>query len=352
MIKEKLSSVFYHLPWRIIKTTLSIILAASLINSVSYILFVWLLPIYPFAYMQDNHMVHIGSTTTSLYFAMMAATKGVGNSLSSTWKAIRSQMIANFFGALFGVIMAMTLGEILGTTHALTIGIGVFFLFLVLKYLKLNEAFTLGGITFISVVVLSTNNYPPLVRGVDRFYSMGFGLLVSGLLNIIFLSPVISYPKVFDRLKEIQKLLCLKSDLSWNDKVQIDTEMGYLGKEIKVLLEDEKLEKRIFFWRRSVYDYQILNSTFKRSNIMVELEKLITQTSKQMHEVIYPMYEALKKDHYKNLFEGHDQLLIKKMLFEISTYLFQNREHHQHSEIVQILDFLNQYEQLLLEEQK
>lgn len=350
MMKEKVSYVFHRLPWRIIKTTLSIILAASLINGVSYVLFVWLLPIYPFAYMQDNQLIHIGSTTTSLYFAMMAATKGVGNSLSSTWKAIRSQMIANFFGALFGVIMAMTLGEFFGLTHPLTIGIGIFFLFLVLKHLKLNEAFTLGGITFISVVVLSTNNYPPLVRGVDRFYSMGFGLLVSGLLNIVFLSPVVSYPKVFGRLQAVQKLLCLQTNLSWDDKVQIETEMDDVAKEVKVLLEDEKLERLIFFWRRSPYNYQVLSRALKRSSIMVQLEKLLIQIPHDIHDTIYPLYTTFKQEHYSNIFETKHAVSITKVLDEMRTYLFQNRENQQHPEIIQILEYLNQYEQLLLEE--
>lgn len=345
------STLLKRLPWRIIKTTLSVIAAASLIYPVTYILFHILLPYYPFSYVSNGKVVYIGSTTFSVYFATMAAMKGVGNTLTDTWRAIRSQMIANFFGAVLGVVIAMTVAEVLGSAHPLTIGSGVFILFLLLKHLKLNDAFTLGGITFISILVLATNDYPPFVRGVDRFFSMAFGLFVAATINIIFLSPTISDKRVYQQLQMVQKRFCLQSELSPGDRLYVDEEMMQLKREVSLLLKDEVLEKRIFFWRKKHYNYQELQRWIQKSSLLIPIDEQLAFLPLRMYEVLVPEVKQLKKEHYGVIFLNEEADVSKRIKI-IREQIYQCEDYWNHAEMMKMINALNQYEQLIVEENK
>lgn len=345
---ETLHVAFKRLPWRIIKTTISVIVAVAILPTLSYFLFRYLIPVYPFIFVSHHETVYIGSSATALYFAAMAATKGVGNTLQSTWKAISSQMVSNFFGAAMGVIISSTLAEMWGPTNPFTIGIGIFLLYLILKYLHLNEAFTLGGITFITIVVLSTSDYPPLVRGIDRFYSMAIGLIVSGLINLIFLSPKKSPKHLFAQLLAVQKRFCLQENLNCSDYQFIDAEMKKIQKDTSILIQDESIEKKIFFWRKQEgFDRHQLHRYVKQCQLLLQMEVLNQKST--MSETFDEMYLEFKKKHYQLMKQqqyGDIGLLLEKM----REWLFEHHKQIENVKIVQFLDYLNEYEQLLIKE--
>lgn len=346
ILKRSLSS----LPWRIIKTTISVIVAIAILPSISYVLFKMLFPVYPFVFETNHGLMYIGTTSTALYFTAMAATKGVGNTLTSTWKAISSQMISNFFGAVMGVVISSTLAEMWGPTNPFTIGIGIFILYLILKHLQLNDAFTLGGITFITIVILSSADYPPLVRGVDRFYSMAIGLIVSGIINIIFLSPKKSPQKLFEQLKSIERLFCLQNELSQKDYTFIESELAKIQKDTTILMKDEKIEKRVFFLRhrQGEFERKLLNQYVKQSQLLMKIDSLIN-TSKQENADMTRMYQQLKMQHYEMLINKSEKET-PQLLKGMREWLFLHHEQVEEFDIVQFLDCLNQYEQLLTEE--
>lgn len=346
---ETLKIVLKKLPWRIIKTTISVIVAIAILPSVSYFLFQILFPIFPFVFHSHNETLYIGSTSTALYFTAMAATKGVGNTLSSTWKAISSQMVANFFGAVMGVIVSYTIAELLGPTNPFTIGIGIFILYLILKHLQLNDAFTLGGITFITIVVLSTSDYPPLVRGLDRFYSMAVGLIVSGVINIIFLSPKKSSQQLYKQLLAIQKLFCLQNNLSHHDYNLIATEMTKIHQDIDILIKDEKIERKIFFFRKNdIFDHAVLRRYVKQSELLFKMDKILNEQTCKAYPFV-DMYSHLKKQHYAMLSQNKG-IYLSLFLMEMREWLFLHYRQIEKIDIVEFLDCLNQYEQLLVEE--
>lgn len=341
--------IFQRLPWRIIKTTISVIVAIAILPSISYGLFKYILPIYPFVFTSHHETIYIGSTATALYFTAMAATKGVGNTLTSTWKAISSQMISNFFGAVMGVIISSTLADIWGATNPFTIGIGIFILYVILKRLHLNDAFTLGGITFITIVILSSADYPPLVRGVDRFYSMAIGLIVSALINVIFLSPKKSAKALFDRLVDVQRRFCLQSSLNNDDYYFIESEIKKLQKDTTILVQDATIEQKIFFWRMDdEFDRHLLADYVTQSELLLKMD-ILKNEKYRVSDALDPMYEQLKKQHYTMIKEQDNDGLFP-LIEEIRDWLFINHKQIEKIDIVQFLDYLNQYEQLLVKE--
>lgn len=346
---NNIRSVLEKLPWRIIKTTLSVIVAIAILPSVSYVLFGVLFPIYPFVFMSHKEVTYIGSTSTALYFTAMAATKGVGNTLSSTWKAISSQIISNFFGAVMGVVISSTLAEILGPTHPLTIGSGIFILYLILKRLQLNDAFTLGGITFITIVVLSTADYPPLVRGVDRFYSMAVGLIVSGVINIIFLSPKKSAKHLFEQLLSLSDYFNLKTSLNEDEYSDIQRVINSIKKDTEILIKDEKIEKKIFFWRKEdEFERQILADYVTQSQLLLSMDKLLQGGNTCLRD-IEMMQRELKINHYE-MMKTRSNIYHTELISNMREWLFEHYKQIDKFNIVQFLDDLNQYEQLLIKE--
>lgn len=346
---ERTKSIFKRLPWRIIKTTISVIVAIAILPGISYLLFKCILPIYPFIFSSHNETIYIGSTSTALYFTAMAATKGVGNTLTSTWKAISSQMISNFFGAVMGVVISSTLAEVLGPTNPFTIGIGIFILYVILKRLKLNDAFTLGGITFITIVILSSADYPPLVRGVDRFYSMAVGLIVSAIINIIFLSPKKSVSALYTQLLHIQKRFCLQTSLNGDDYQSIEKEMREIQKDTTILVQDEKIERKIFLWRKDdAFNRHLLARYVKQSELLLKMDMLKNEKYRKTDRFDV-MYSELKQQHYTMIeHQKTDQLCA--LVETMRDWLFANYKQIEKIDIVQFLDYLNQYEQLLVKE--
>lgn len=346
---ETLKLFFNRLPWRIIKTTLSVIVAVALLPSISYFLFRIVFPFYPFVFQSHNEIAYIGSSSTAIYFTAMAATKGVGNSLTSTWKAISSQIVSNFFGALVGIVISYTLAESFGSTHPLTIGIGIFVLYLILKRLQLHDAFTLGGITFITIVVLSSADYPPFVRGVDRFYSMAVGLVVSAVINILFLSPKKSVAHLFQHLITVQKRFCLQDELSIYDYHYIESEMKQIQQDTLTLVQDEKIEKKIFFWRsQNTGQRNVLDHYVKQSQLLYKMDTLRKTRSTRLPE-FDSMYDHFKKAHYQ-LIKKNEKGQLLFLVEELRNWLFLNRKQIEKLDIVQFLDCLNRYEQLLIKE--
>lgn len=346
---EQMQRLFKKLPWRIIKTTISVIVAIAILPSISYFLFTYILPIYPFVFTSHHETIYIGSTATALYFTAMAATKGVGNTLSSTWKAISSQMVSNFFGAVMGVIISSTLAEVLGPTNPFTIGIGIFILYVILKKLHLNDAFTLGGVTFITIVILSSADYPPLVRGVDRFYSMAVGLIVSGLINVIFLSPKKSTKDLFSQLINLEGRFCVQTKLDVEAYSQIEKELKMIQKDTTILIQDEKIERTVFFWRKQdSLDRHLLSRYVEQCQLLFKMD-LLKREKYEAEQVFDTLYEQLKREHYVMIRERTNTVLFE-LIDQMHEWLFTNYKQIEKIDIVQFLDYLNQYEQLLVKE--
>lgn len=292
-----------RLPMRIIKTVISVMVAIALLQPFSQYIFSNIIMFYPFVSYNNEQLTTLGMTNTALFFTGIAASRAVGNTIGTTWQAIRNQLIANMFGTIFALFLAETIGQVFGNTNAIVVGLGLFLLFITLKHLKLNETFVLAAVTYMSILMLSIQEYPALIRGFDRMYSMAFGLIIAGLVNILFISPKISLKKLlfqFENFMEMTKLSEVDVDQKIIDcnklindcNVYIDDAAIFLIKGSRLAIVKE-MHFKLKLYAQTLELFTIV-SLISESTTKDELLLLINQIVKAIDENLLNEVEPLK----------------------------------------------------------
>lgn len=146
-----------RLPLRIMKTSFSVFLAATLATLLGF----------------ENN-----------FFAGLGAVKSMGFSVRESFETMKNQMIANAMAAIVSLGVVFTLG-----ISPLSAGVGIFIVLTILNFFKLKGTHVMAGITLCSIVLVSDTATTVMIRAYDRFMLMSIGLIISFLVNILIFRP-------------------------------------------------------------------------------------------------------------------------------------------------------------------
>lgn len=210
----KLATISYRmremLPLRVIKTSLSVFLAAILAQFFGF---------------------------ESTLFAGLGAVKSMGFSVQESFETMKNQIIANAAAAVVGIAVAYVIG-----VSPFSAGVGIFIVLSALNYFNLKGTHVMAGITLCSILLASDTAATVVYRAYDRFTLMSIGLIVSFLVNILIFRP--NYQMKVD---EYLKSLTMKT----HDFLKL-AKTGTLNLDVlKVIKSEYQLLQRYVFAAKS-----------------------------------------------------------------------------------------------------
>ncbi|MGL5296155.1 MAG: FUSC family protein [Culicoidibacterales bacterium] len=145
------------LPLRVIKTSLSVFLAAVIAELLYF----------------DN-----------IFFAGLGAVKSMGFSVQESFETMKNQIIANASAAAVSIAVVFTIG-----ISPFSAAVGIFIILSALNFFRLKGTQVMAGITLCSIILGSDTTALVLERAYERFMLMTIGLIVSFLVNILIFRP-------------------------------------------------------------------------------------------------------------------------------------------------------------------
>ncbi|MGL6008011.1 MAG: FUSC family protein [Culicoidibacterales bacterium] len=235
-------------PLRVIKTSLSVFLAATLAGVLGF---------------------------DSTFFAGLGAVKSMGFSIQESFETMKNQIIANAAAVLVSIIIAFTIG-----LSPFSAGIGIFIVINLLNYFKLKGTYVMAGITLCSMILVSDTTMTVLQRSYDRFTLMTIGLLVSFLVNIFIFRPNYQM-KVDEYLQSLVKKtnqffdIAQTGTLNQNLLQNIKSEYQLLKRYVFAAKSDESIAER--FRYEHVQQLSALELYLIETDIKIKLIERLSQ---------------------------------------------------------------------------
>lgn len=237
-------------------------------------------------------------------FAAISAFLAIQPTVYKTWKNLKEQIQANFFGATFAILGLYFFGN-----HPFVVGTLVM-LIISFNYKLKVENIGLSVVTAIAILEIKDPNF--LLFSLERFLTIMTGVFSSLLINIIFMPPkyeeklLIHTKKTSEELSLLLKFI-LKGDLD-NKSLR----------QFKITIEDNLAKANTLM---SLHKEEIKNSLNRNLKYSEMKKTIILQNTVKLLEIEKELVNKLDKNKM-NIFklDYRIQTAIQELLTELTVY--------------------------------